>query len=331
MAKIKLNLRLRPTVFSIFYFFLFSLLFSCGETSRENEEIAKIGIELELHRFDQEFGKAGPDGLPDLKARYPYLFPQQYPDSIWTARMNDSLQRELVDEVATEFGEFETETEALKSLFRHLIYYFPAQKPPRVITVISDVDYRNRVILADSILLIGLDNYLGEDHRYYEGIDRYIAKQLSKEFLVSDVASAYANALVRYPDSRSFVAQMVYYGKLLYLKQRLMPDSAPRQLIGFTEEEWQWAGDNEEPIWRYFVERELLYSTDRGLAPRFLDPAPFSKFRLELDNESPGRVGRFIGWQIVNSFMANNEVELNDLIGLPEEEIFKRARYKPSK
>jgi len=60
-----------------------------------------------------------------------------------------------------------------------------------------------------------------------------------------------------------------------------------------------------------------------------LDPAPFSKFGLELDNESPGRLGRYIGWQIVRAFMDNNDIELKQLLAMPEEEIFKKSNYKP--
>ena len=67
------------------------------------------------------------------------------------------------------------------------------------------------------------------------------------------------------------------------------------------------------------------------LANRFMDPAPFSKFSLELDNESPGRLGRYMGWQIVRAFMNNNEVKLNQLLNLSAEEIFKKSNYKPKK
>jgi uncharacterized protein YjaZ len=88
---------------------------------------------------------------------------------------------------------------------------------------------------------------------------------------------------------------------------------------------------NEEQIWRYFIERELLYSTENGLDARFLAPAPFSKFRLELDSESPDRLGSYVGWQIVRAFMAKNSVTLQQLINLPAEEVFKQSNYKPKK
>jgi hypothetical protein len=43
-------------------------------------------------------------------------------------------------------------------------------------------------------------------------------------------------------------------------------------------------------MWRYY-RKEMLYSDDQKLMPRFINPAPFSKFYLEIDNESPGQVG----------------------------------------
>jgi uncharacterized protein YjaZ len=124
---------------------------------------------------------------------------------------------------------------------------------------------------------------------------------------------------------------MLYYGRELYLKDRLLPLLTDEQKIGYSDEELQWARENEEQIWRYFIERELLYSTDAELGPRFLEPAPFSKFRLELDNESPGRLGRYLGWQIVRTFMSAEEISLGQMLHLPAEELFRRSNYKPKK
>jgi hypothetical protein len=38
-----------------------------------------------------------------------------------------------------------------------------------------------------------------------------------------------------------------------------------------------------------------------------MTPAPFSKFYLEIDNDSPGRIGAWIGWQMVRSYMKNKQ------------------------
>ena len=101
--------------------------------------------------------------------------------------------------------------------------------------------------------------------------------------------------------------------------------------IGYTIDQYQWAEANEFYIWQYFVEKELLYDTDKKLVSRFISPAPFSRFNLELDSESPGRVGQYIGWQIVKSYIKNNPTSLSKMLQMDALEIFKNAKFKPKK
>src|SRR5690606_5136753 len=155
--------------------------------------------------------------------------------------------------------------------------YFPEFNEPQILTLISDVDYRNKVIYADSLVVVGLDNFLGADHFFYVDINRYIAKNLIPEQLTPEIAEAISERFVRPPSGRTFMDLMVYYGKKQYLKEQLMPLYDEHRIIGFTEDELEWAKANEMEIWRYFVEREILFSTDPQLAPRFINPAPFSK------------------------------------------------------
>ncbi|MEY8779145.1 gliding motility lipoprotein GldB [Allomuricauda sp. XS_ASV26] len=314
--------------FSVLVVFLFA---ACAETDKTEEEIEKITIDLKVSRFDQEFARASETDIPKLKTKYPYLFPEQFTDSVWVAKLTDTLQVELSNEVEKAFPDFDKESEELESLFKHIKYYFPGIRVPHVVTLTSDVRYENRIILTDSLLLIGLDNYLGEDHHFYEGIQRYIASNLDKKYLVSDVSSAFSKKVLTYPRNRTLLSRMVYYGKELYLKDKLIPFATDAQKIGYSDEEMEWAGANEEQMWKYFVERELLYSTDAGLDRKFLDPAPFSKFGLELDNESPPRLGRYMGWQIVRAYMEKTGEDLKQLLDKPADEILKQSNYKPKR
>lgn len=113
--------------------------------------------------------------------------------------------------------------------------------------------------------------------------------------------------------------------------QELLPGQPAAAVISYTEDQYAWARANESEIWRYFVDRDLLFSTDSKLEQRFLSPAPFSKFYLELDSESPGMLGRYIGWRIVEAYMENNEVSLQQMLEKPAEEIFNDSRFKPLK
>ncbi|MDT7828062.1 gliding motility lipoprotein GldB [Pricia sp. S334] len=303
----------------------------CKDNDKVEDDIAKLDVNLEIARFDREFAEAEPLDIPVLKKAYPYLFPAQYTDSVWVAKLQDSLQIELLSEVDNEFSDFSEEKDDLILLFKHIKYYFPNYQLPKVVTVTSDVSYDSRIIMTDSLLLIGLDNYLGPDHKFYQSFPNYIAAGLDKQYLVSDVANAFAKQVVPKPKDRTFLGQMIYYGKELATKDKLAPFISDGQKINYSEAQLAWAKANEEQIWRNFIENEYLYSTDNKLVRRFLDQAPFSKFGLELDNESPGRIGRFLGWQIVRAFMEKNEVTLQQMLSLPAEEIFKKSNYKPEK
>ena len=309
---------------------LFAFVFiGCEKNDKIAEEVNNIALDLRVSRFDNEFASATNADIPNLRKEYPYLFPAS--DSVWIAKLQDSLQIELRQEVKTKFADFEKETADIELLFKYIKYYFPKYQAPRIITVTNDVDYNNRIILADSLLLIGLDNYLGPEHKYYSGLQNYVAQDMNRDFMVSNIASAFANKVVSRPKERTFLAQIIYHGKILHLKDKLMPFHTDEQKITYSQDQLVWAEANEEPMWRHFIENELLYSTDIKLSQQFLDPAPFSKFGLELDSESPGQLGRYLGWQIVRSFMDKNEVTLQQLLNLSAEDIFKKSNYKPNK
>ena len=313
-------------------FFVFTLFLSCKQESKEAKEIAKVTVTLDISRFDREIADAKPADIPALKEKYPYLFPSQYPDSIWVDKLRDTLQISLLKEVNSTFGDFKKESQDLKMFYQHVKYFFPEEVEPKVVTVISDVNYNSPVILTNKLLLLGLDNYLGSDHKFYQGLQNYIAEGLDKKYLITDIANAYAKKVVPYPTrDRTFLGQLVYYGKELYVKDKLIPFVTDAEKIKYSQEDLDWAFVNEEQIWRNYIQNQYLYSTDKNLNKRFLDPAPFSKFQLELDSESPGRLGRFLGWQIVRSFMNNNEVTLQQMLNLSAEEIFKKSNYKPKR
>ncbi|QED37875.1 gliding motility lipoprotein GldB [Antarcticibacterium arcticum] len=316
---------------NIIFIFFAALLVSCNNKSKLEKEIEQIPVEFELIRFDQKFASVTPETLPALKAEYPFLFPQRFHDSIWVQRINDTIQHELNREVEKEFPDFSSEEDQLQSLFQHLKYYFPSFEAPTVITVTSEVDYKNKVLLADDYLFISLDTYLGKNHEFYLGIQTYLKKNFERNQILPDVAAEYAKKYIPQPESKTFLAHMLYYGKILYLKDILLPQTPDAVKIGYTAEEYTWAVENEEQIWKYFVERQVLFNSDTELYSRFLYPAPFSKFYLELDNESPAMLGQYIGWEIIRQYMSREKVSIREMLVTDAETIFNKANYKPRK
>ncbi|MGB8373989.1 MAG: gliding motility lipoprotein GldB [Salegentibacter sp.] len=315
----------------ILLFAVILALFSCEETSKTQKEIEKVPVDFNVIRFDQKFAQSKPEDLPKLKKDYPFLFPKKYPDSVWLEKMHDTIQQEINTEVAKSFPDFSTETDELQQLFQHIKYYFPHFEAPTVITITSEVDYKHKVLVSDDYLFIALDTYLGENHHFYTGLQEYLKKNFRKEQILPDVADAYAKEYVPQPPSRTFLAHMLYYGKILYLKDLWLPSVSDAEKIGYTKDELKWVQNNEEQIWRYFVENELIFDTDSELFSRFLYPAPFSKFHLVLDTESPDRVGQYIGWQMIRKYMEKNDVSVEKMMQTDAETIFNTANYKPKK
>lgn len=317
---------------SIILLFILGVAISCKKDNALQQEIAKLNTDIKMERFDKLFADLTPESLPKLKTAYPFMFPEKYKDSFWLAKKEDTLQIQLFKEVDKTFGDFVDTEREIETLFNHIKYYFPEFNPPRVITTTNDVDYRNKVVVTDTIDVIALDNYLGSDHEFYINIPRYLAANFNKEQLVVDLAKAYAEKYIYHPQRKTLLDEMVYYGKQLYFQDLVVPFKTEAQQIGYTEAQLDWATRNEAYIWRYFVERELLYSTDSKLPGRFIMDAPFSKFYLEeIDADSPGRLGQYIGWQIVRAYMNVNEVTLKDMLIKSTEDIFNNSKFKPRK
>ena len=303
---------------------------SCADSSKVNPEIEKLAIDFKVKRFDKVLAQSTPSDIDNLKKEYPYFFSERYDNLYWTARMQDTLQKEIEDEVSKVFAD-EGETSAqLELLFKHIKYYFPKTKVPEVVMVATDVDYRNKVIWVDNnLLLVSLSNYLGSDHHFYEGIPTFNSKNFRKEQIAVDAAHAFAKAQTPSPRSSQFMELLISEGKKLYLMKQLLSQTPLNEVLSYNDEEFAFILENEIDIWEYFVRKELLFSTDHKLASRFINPAPFSKFYLEIDNETPGRIGRYIGYKIVDSYMANNNFSIKTMLLQDATSIFNNAKYKP--
>ena len=172
---------------------------------------------------------------------------------------------------------------------------------------------------------------MSKDHEFYDNIYTYVAQNLEPHQIAPDLAYAYAERISLKAQHKTFLDEMIYFGKLHYFMDVMLPNKSDEEKIGYTAEQLAWAKANEVNIWAHFIEKELLFSTSSDLAHKFINPAPFSRFGLELDAESPGRIGRYIGWQIVRSYMKNNTVSLDDLMRTGAEDIFNNATFKPRK
>jgi len=140
-------------------FLIIFLTFSCNNVNTPK-------VEVKIERFEDIFFKSNANNLYNVKENFSFLFPPQYEDQIWIDRLKDTIQNQLYNEVNSSFGDFSDQQSLIESFYSNYLGYDSEYKIPRLITLTTDVDYRKKIILTDSLLLIGLDNYLGEDHLF---------------------------------------------------------------------------------------------------------------------------------------------------------------------
>jgi gliding motility-associated lipoprotein GldB len=306
-------------------------IIACKNEEKDKVDVSNSAIKLTIERFEQQFYSADENSLQHLKVRYPYLFPVGNSDSIWLQKINNKEEQFLYKKSQELFSSFTSEKQQIENLFKHIAYYHPKFEAPKVITLITNLDYQNKVVYADSLLFVSLDMYLGETFEAYHEFPFYLSKNYQKSQLVVDIANEISKRYITANRNRQFLDALIYEGKKLYMLDCYLPEATDAQKMGYTTDEITWVMQNEAQIWTYFVENNLLYSTDSNLNKRFIDNAPFSKFFIDIDKESPGRVGSWLGWQIVRSYMNNNHVTLQQLLQVSADEIFKQSKYKPKK
>ncbi|MBB1138854.1 gliding motility lipoprotein GldB [Myroides sp. WP-1] len=305
----------------------------CGNPqSKLDKEVEQIPMEVAVERFDQEFYNGKDEDFQSLKAKFPYMFPAGVSDAAWLEKKKDTIFQELHEEVTKQYKDLGSLPEELKRLFQYIKYYYPEESAhKKLITVISEVDVSVKAIYADTIALVSLDTYLGADHHFYKSFPTYTHTTFDRAQILPDMAESFVVQKLPKSMDRTFLGAMIQKGKLIYAKETLLPSVAKETLLTYTKEQYDWCVANESQVWRYFIDNQLMFDTDGKLAARFIDPAPFSKFYLDIDSESPGRVGVWMGWQIVRSFMENNNVTLQELFAMNAKDIFEKSKYKPKK
>ena len=119
-------------------------------------------------------------------------------------------------------------------------------------------------------------------------------------------------------------------GKLLWFIYAMMPEVPKTILMDYTNEQLMWTRDNESLVWAFLIENKMLYSTELQPEQKFILDSPFTSY---FGDESPPRLGWWIGWQIVRSYMnKNSKINLNELMNnYDAQNILSKSGYKPGR
>lgn len=326
----------------IVLFLALILVIGCQKKSCQiDTNVAAININLKIQRLEKDLyaSKSKEDVLRFLKAnplfvqKYFLLDPNHLDDSfvnsLYGLVTNPQLTK-FVAETDKAFGNLAQQQRDLTTAFKHIKYFYPKTIVPPVQTFMSGL-LGPDLVVSDSLIVLGLDYFVGKEGSYRPKQPQYILNRYQPENLIPAVAlqqSAKFN-LTDYRN-KSMMAQMVYYGKSYYFTERILPCTPDSLIIGFSGQQLADVQHNEGKIWAHLVEKNLLFETNHFKTGKYLEERPTVP---EIDAKCPGRISRWVGWQIVRKYMAENpDITLPQLMAEKDpQKIFNASRYKPKR
>jgi hypothetical protein len=199
---------------------------------------------------------------------------------------------------------------------------------PEIALFMSGLNYPNAA--SDSVLGIGLDMYLGSDVSFYKliGLPQYKRQVMRKEYILPDAIKSWLISESEYdPNNQDMLSQIIFQGKILYMADVLLPEIEDSLKICYTLDQLNWCAKNEGSIWAHVIDNKLLFSSNEKDISKLMNDGPFTP---GLPRESPGRVGVWLGWQIVKAYMdKQRNIDLISLSKISPQEILQESKYKP--
>ncbi len=287
---------------------LFFITASCGAPGRDNSAVP--GERVEIARFDIEaadYPQLDSAGKADFIERYRSVIAmtagEGATDSTLTAYSASRGVTVFTPDIKERFGSTDSVEDVLTKLRANLAASLPSVRWPRIYAAVST--YNQSIIMADTVMLLGLNHYLGEDYPGYSYFEPYQRHVKRASHLPYDIAEALIAKTFPFPDTlqATMLSRMLHDGAITYMMLETVPQADIAEALGYTSGQAEWMNENEGRVWKRMIEQQMLFSTDPMTASRLLRPAPAT---AALHPEAPGRAGRYIGLRIVEAYMKQN-------------------------
>ncbi len=311
-------------------------------------------VHVDIVRFDSAFLRMDTthigESVRQLYVQFPTFMPYYvehilgisaadtaYLQEVLPQFLNDTLYgfKQTNARVLHDFASILDVQKQLDGAFSRLRYLYPELDIPLIYFFVSgfnasilffnEGDYEQLASIA-----VGVDMYLGSDYAYYNRVVYNYQKQtMRKECIAADVVSAYLFRTFPFTSKKSrLLENMLYRGKMMYVLSLLFPAESANEIMGYTAEQMAWCDRYEADVWKMMVDKKDLFKTEMPVLTSYLNDGPFTS---EISQESPARLGTWIGWQICKSYMEKNpNVTLQELIAEGDaQKILELSYYKP--
>ena len=329
---------------------------SCSN-KKDSPDVSDIKVILSVNRFDQAFFEMDTTDIQKSINELNRNYPQFLAPFLQTiVGVNDTagiksffrLYKPVFDSSQKGYKNFDPVKKDLEEAFRYVKFYFPTYKPPAqilpVVGPMNSIDDMAKMTNGDftpnfigpDFLGISLQFYLGKDFSLYKTeyfinnvVPLYRSRRFAQEYIAPDVMKLIADDL--FPDKSNtmpLIEQMIEKGKQWWLIDKFLPETPDSLKTGYTQQQLEWCEENEGLIWSYIIKNEDLHTVDPVTIQTYIGEGPFTQgFSQE---SSPGKLGPWIGWQIVKKYTANNAgLKPGDIMNTSPKQILELAKYKP--
>ena len=227
--------------------------------------------------------------------------------------INHSSTQEIYKETTSDFKNFNEYEKSITKAFKHINYYFPDSSLPIITTFYSN--FNANVIEVNNRIAIGLEMYLGPDNNVVKNLSPdffplFIKRKMKSDFLVTDVIHCFIHNRFYNNLGDDFISEIVALGKVMYLIEVMTPTIDEHLKFRYSKEELAWCENNEMNIWEVIINGNLIYSKDKKQITSFISESPFTK---GLPQDSPSKVGVWLGYKIVKDYVESNCIDILDL------------------
>ena len=296
------------------------LVGACQKKEKAEKSVTKI--QLDFVRVDRLFAEAKNvqtiDSLlkkhPEITVGYFQCPPEKIPflaKDLFSLFQNPDLHKFYLQSQEANFYGGDRLQKELTAAFQRIFDEFPQTKTPKIRTVFSgfgglsaEFSAQNMVV-TDSMIIIGLDFFMGKKGLYMPpNVYDYQIRKLEPAALVGQVVLQYSAFFNQQnPEDHTLLSDMIWYGKSYAFTKRVLPNVADTLLFGYTTQELAESNAFQGEVWEHFIDNSLLFKKDEVTKTKYVGERPKTP---EIGPACPGSIGRWLGWVIVNQYMAQN-------------------------
>ena len=241
----------------------------------------------------------------------------------WAELTHNPYFKRLSKRIDETFPKLEGSKKIIEDGFKRLQVHLPTAKLPETILFMNSY-FASSMYCTDREIGVGLERYLGAKTDVIKELPgdvfyEWIKEAMEPEYLERDAICAWIQTHICEPGKdMNNIEAIIQWGKILYLTKAALPEQEERILLRYTATDYDWALKNERAFWEYLVKHDMLFHKSETDQAAFLQEAPFTS---GLPQKGPDRLGQFLGYRIVCSYMDQYDLTLQQLLDKPYNEL----------